>query len=96
MTYHKKSKRYRPIHKWTKHKHGDRRIYYIKNEIPYRFIVKDGGKLEVQARSKEEAIRKAKGWERWLRRTKRGTDIVDFSKGIWKWNEKTNGYKKLK
>jgi hypothetical protein len=57
---------------------------YIKNEKPYEFKISDGAKLQVFARTKEEAIRKAKSWERWLHKTKRGKDTVDFSKGVKK------------
>ncbi len=94
MSKRKGSRKYKPIKKWTKHKKGDRRTYYIKNTNPYEFKIKQGGTLQVQARTKKAAVKSAKSWERWLKRTGRGTDKVDFSKGITKWTEK--GYKKLK
>jgi len=51
---------------------------YVRNEKPYDFKLNTGGKLGVFALNKPEAIKKAKSWERWLKRTGRGNDKVVF------------------
>ena len=93
----KGSKRFK---KWKSYRSGKHGIVsttkYIKNTIPYEFKIKGGGKLHVNERNKKDAVKSAKHWERWLKRTGRGNDKVDFSKGISKWNEKTMSFKKLK
>jgi len=91
----KGSKKYKKWKSYRKGKHGIvQTTKYIKNEIPYEFKINNGSRLEVFARNKNEAIKKAKSWERWLKRTKRGSDKVDFSKPVKKWTEK--GWRTLK
>ena len=66
----KGSRRYKKHKSWrtTKNKGIVQTTTYIKNIKPYEFGLKNSsGKLQVHARTKKQAVKEAKSWERWLK-----------------------------
>ena len=92
----KGSRKYKKHKSWktTKNKGIVQTTTYIKDKTPYEFKLKGSGRLQVHARTKQQAVKEAKSWERWLKQTKRGKEKVDFSKPVKKWTKK--GWRRLK
>lgn len=85
MVKRKGNPRYKPIKQWRGSGMKSRlQTVYIKNEVGYSFKVKRGGNLLVFARSKPEAVKKAKTWERNLPKRTGYTDKINFKAPIMK------------
>lgn len=57
---------------------------YWKGAQEFEFRTNDGGKLQVYAYSERDAKLKAKNWEKWLVREKRGNERVNLNSIIRK------------